>query len=191
MNLNSNDFRVTSDTHFFHKNALRFDKSPHRTIEDRNYDIIQKWNAVVTNDQYVFHLGDLAFSVGGDVKKKVGDILDQLNGKIVLVRGNHEESIEGLEDKFHDIVDYQEIFIFSDLNRRKGGQRICMSHYPMHDWNQCFRGSWMLHGHTHLADRDTYDKSLKRCNVGCMNWDYTPVSFQQLQIYMSDKTNTI
>ena len=87
---------------------------------------------------------------------------------------------EVVQDRFELVTDYLEVFV----GKR---QRICCMHYPIHEWNQAHRGAWMLHGHTHK--KDDYDPSMKRCNVGIMNWDYSPVSYKELQIFMAYKEN--
>lgn len=207
-----NNTRFIGDTHFGHSNVVKFDKSIFWSKEARDLDdkikntsdrteldrlkklervelsknvreqdeeIIKNWNRVVTDkDQMVIHTGDFTFYDGEDIE----NILNRLNGRIILIKGNHEQPImknPKIRDRFFMIRDYLEVFI--------EGQRICLFHYPVHEWNQAHRGAWMVHGHTHI--NDDYDTSYKRCNIGCMNWDYSPVSFQQLQIFMAAKDN--
>ena len=175
-----------ADTHFYHANALKFDHSPHGDIIERNEAIIKDWNQLVGAEDTVFHLGDFAFMPADQRKdpKKVealcNDVLDRLNGKIILIEGNHEQAVmrfPSVMSRFAAIHNYLEVFV--------GSQRICMSHYPFHEWNQMHRGAYMLHGHTHT--KDTYDKKYKLCNVGIMNWDYKPVSYDQIVKYMEPK----
>ncbi len=213
MKLEIDEARWTSDTHFRHTNVVKFDNSPHWSHEAKaltnklphlpkhsdEYNqvlrqerdqlvkdsirqdeaIIENWNKVVQPDQLVFHLGDFTFS---NDPKTIHSILDRLNGRIILINGNHEKPVHNNHDikkRFYRIYDYLEVFVKD--------QRICLFHYPIYEWNQCHRGAWMLHGHTHV--KDTYDKQFKICNVGTMNWNYFPVSYQQLQIFMASKNN--
>jgi calcineurin-like phosphoesterase family protein len=148
-------------------------------IRHQDEEIIKNWNSVVSNDDTVFHLGDVTFS---NDPKDINGILDRLNGKIILINGNHEQGVhknQSVKNRFSLIRDYMEISV--------DNQRITMLHYPIHEWNQAHRGAWMLHGHTHI--HDDYDTKYKRCNVGIMNWNYYPASFKQLQIFMADKVN--
>lgn len=201
-----------SDTHYGHTNVPKFDKSPwwsekaqelaakiavekDRTklerlrnqeyaelklcSKEQDEAIIKNWNAVVPKDAKVFHLGDFTFY---NDQGPIINIMDRLNGEIFLINGNHENGVHKNRDvksRFSLIRDYMEISV--------GNQRICMMHYPIHEWNQAHRGAWMLHGHTHI--NDDYDTSFKRCNVGIMNWNYSPASYDQLQIFMADKSN--
>lgn len=149
----------------------------------QNNAIIKNWNSVVSPDKTVIHAGDFAFMPRDErkdmslVSKRCNDILDQLNGRIILIRGNHEKAASSVKDRFYQIRDKYEI--------RIGKQHIVIDHYPQHEWNQCQRGSWMLHGHTH--GNDNYDKSYKIENIGSMCWKYSPVSYTQLKIVMADR----
>ena len=51
----------TSDTHFDHKNIIRYCNRPFSSIEEMNNFLIKRWNATVGPDDTVFHLGDVTF----------------------------------------------------------------------------------------------------------------------------------
>lgn len=209
MKFSKDEVRFTSDTHFWHANAVKFDKSPYwsdkakhisgeiaiekdkekllklKQLEraeltlnciERDADIVKNWNETVNPKQTVVHMGDWSFNSNRNANI---ELIKKLNGKIILIKGNHEKPAMQVSTHFESVHDYLEIFI--------GTTRICAFHYPIHEWNQAHRGAWMLHGHTHI--KDDYDPKLKRCNVGIMNWNYKPISFEQLQIFMADKDN--
>lgn len=79
---------VTSDTHFNHGNILDYCpiSRPFETIEFMNDIIVSNWNAVVKPEDTVIHCGD--FFMGQ--KDGIEPILEKLNGKIILIRGNHD-----------------------------------------------------------------------------------------------------
>lgn len=79
---------VTSDTHFNHDNILKYcpNSRPFQSVADMNEAIISAWNSVVTPEDTVIHCGD--FFMGA--KTDIASILERLNGKIILVRGNHD-----------------------------------------------------------------------------------------------------
>jgi len=88
MKLNSTKMGIwfTSDTHFYHKNIIKFTNRPWNTVEEMNNALINNWNEVVKPNDTVFHLGDFAFTSNGNWKK----LINELNGKIYLILGNHK-----------------------------------------------------------------------------------------------------
>lgn len=71
---------LTSDTHFGHQRTLELSKRPYRSVEEMDKDMIKKWNQIIGKKDTVYHLGDF-----GNF-----DILNQLNGNVILLFGNYE-----------------------------------------------------------------------------------------------------
>lgn len=82
----------TSDTHFYHKNIIGYCDRPYRTLDGQpdvpamNRDMVFKWNQTVGSGDLVYHLGDFGFGSTGRLK----GIREALNGRIFLIRGNHD-----------------------------------------------------------------------------------------------------
>ena len=135
----------TSDTHFNHKNILKY--NPNRlehsyddSVEGMNQAIVDRWNAVVKPNDTVYHLGDVAF---GRPEDSVKWIL-QLNGNITLIRGNHDYStyLEAFGHLLYDVRDY--LFLRNFKN-----EKVAMFHYPIVNWDGKHHGSYHLYGHVH------------------------------------------
>lgn len=77
----------TADTHFGHKNVIQHCNRPFKDVEDMNNTFVKNWNSVITDDDTVYHLGDLSFY---NMTKTV-EILESLNGNIILIRSNHDK----------------------------------------------------------------------------------------------------
>lgn len=77
---------VISDTHFGHENIIRYCNRPFGSVEEMDRALIKNWNDTVTNKDVVIHLGD----VGLGNKDYVAGIIKQLNGKKILIMGNHD-----------------------------------------------------------------------------------------------------
>ena len=75
-----------SDLHIGHTNALAFDARPFKTIEENDETIKNNWNSVVGLDDDVYLLGDISWY--GSTKTL--EYYSQLNGRIHLIKGNHE-----------------------------------------------------------------------------------------------------
>ena len=82
----------TSDTHFFHKNIITYCDRPFRTADGQpdvramNEGLVKAWNSCVGKDDVVYHLGDFGFGAPA----KLLEARKQLNGKVILIRGNHD-----------------------------------------------------------------------------------------------------
>ena len=112
-----------SDTHFGHKNIIKFTDSnnnpirPFNNVEEMDECMADRWNAVVRPNDRVFHLGD------GVINRRCLPILDRLNGKKVLIKGNHDIfKLKDYTPYFEDIRAYKVM--------PKNG--IICSHIPLH-----------------------------------------------------------
>ena len=78
---------LVSDTHFNHTNIIKYTNRPFLDAESMNHALICNWNNVVAPDDIVFHLGDVGLFRYPDQAKT---IIQQLNGKKILIYGNHD-----------------------------------------------------------------------------------------------------
>lgn len=76
---------LTSDTHYSHTNSLRYCGRPFWTKEQMDKAMIERWNKVVSDEDLVIHMGDVAMHT-----KPMLRILPQLKGEKWLVIGNHD-----------------------------------------------------------------------------------------------------
>ena len=161
----------TSDSHIGHYNIIRLCNRPYATVEDMNADIIKKWNAKVKPNDDVYILGDMFFKYT-DIQQ-VKDILNALNGKKHLIKGNHDNFLKQLrwQDYFEEVVYYKEI---SD-----NGRMVCMVHYPSEEWNGYYRNSYMLYGHVHNNECDIKQHP-RKFNVGVDVNDFEPKTLDEL-----------
>ena len=129
-----------SDIHFGHKNCISFDNRPWTDIEQHDKDIIANWNKAVGMTDTVYLLGDISWH---DVTTTI-DYFNQLNGNIVLIRGNHDVKLlknRNLQNRFSEITDYKEI--------EDNGKTIILCHYPIPTFNKHYYGAYHFYGHVH------------------------------------------
>lgn len=142
-----------SDPHFYQKNIVTFtnyDGSKMRPLwDDANQmteDLIAWYNELVSDEDRVYILGDVAFSA-----RTMRDSVSRLKGRKVLIKGNHDP------DKHREM--YNELFDDVRAVVRKKG--FVMTHIPLHP--QCLdRWGLNIHGHLHankitemVVDMDT------------------------------------
>jgi len=182
-----------SDLHLGHVNCLSFDARPFNTIEEHDQTIINNWNNTAGIDDDVYILGDISWH---NTTKTI-EIFKQLNGRLHLIKGNHDTKLlknRELRSLFVEICDYKEL----DLG---DGKIIVLSHYPMPCFNKHYYGSYHLYGHVHISFEWNMMKNIKRqmeelytvpCNmynVGCMidYMNFTPRTLEE--IIEANKTN--
>jgi calcineurin-like phosphoesterase family protein len=137
---------LVSDTHFGHANIVAFLDAdgnkirPFSSVEEMDEVLVSRWNAVVRPGDRVYHLGDVVMN------RRCLPILDRLNGRKVLVKGNHD---------IFQLKDY--VKYFDDIRAYKvfPSHGIICSHVPVHDGQLRERFTLNVHGHLHqntLAD---------------------------------------
>lgn len=153
----------TSDTHFGHANVVNLDRAPFPNIETRDRFILEAHNAVVGPNDDVYHLGDVAFT-----QEHLDWYLSNANGKIHLIRGNHDDRIAWRSRRFHS--KHEALYI------RQGGHRIYLCHYACRVWRNSFHGAYHLYGHSH-GNLPGVGRSM---DVGVACNDYRPVSLEDV-----------
>lgn len=145
-----------ADCHFYHRNLLtNLDKRPFSSVEEMNSYMIKKWNEKVRTNDDVVVIGDLSFGNG----EETNQILEELNGKIYLIKGNHDDMF--LSDRRFKLSRLEWVKDYEEMNDNK--RKVVLMHYPVF----CYNGqnkfdqdgkarTYMLYGHVH----NTYDQVL-------------------------------
>ena len=126
-----NNIWFTSDHHFGHANIIQFSNRPFGTVEEMDESLVEKWNAVVKTGDVVYHIGDLFWTPASQAKS----LRQRLNGRICLIRGNHDKSADSMKDAFEWIKDYYELRL-DDPDAEGGRRRIVLCHYAFRVWNK-------------------------------------------------------
>lgn len=186
----------TADTHFGHKNILKYASRPFKCIRDMDERLIENWNMIVPMDGMVYHLGDFAFKGSPKYHR---DIVSRLNGKICLVRGSHDKlAITQLGNRFEWIEKYYEL-VFDDVDAPMNQRFIVLCHTAFRVWERSHYGSWNLYGHSHgrlsdipgaLAFDVGVDSAAKYFGHGDpMPENYRPFTYQEIKDVMAGKVN--
>jgi len=150
----------TGDFHLNHGNIIKYCDRPFKTVGEMDREIIRRFNEKVDKLDIVFFLGDFSF---GTPEK----YLEQLNGNITFIKGNHdyEKSLPAL---IHDMV----IEI--------GKEHIYLTHRPedTEDVTSYFKLIFVAHIHEKWKFKKVGECIL--VNVGVDVWDYKPISYGQI-----------
>lgn len=175
-----------ADPHFYHSNIIKYCERPFKDKLDMNRSIIANWNEHVKKGDTVIVLGDLLF--GG--VKRVKEILDQINGDIIWVPGNHDyKPFTAEHEKIIHKVPIDTILKVKILDpEMAGGEQIILClHYPIARWENRDKGWWMFHGHTHgsfINQGPSID-----CGIDATK-RWRPSSYEEMKIDLYKKTTT-
>lgn len=170
----------TSDTHLNHANIIKYCNRPFDSVEQMNEHIITQWNSVIQPHDLVYHLGDFALGKKAEIKGK----LDQLNGHIHLLKGNHDSEATTKLDRFVWVKDMYELKVPDE--EMDVTQVLVLCHYPIESWNHRAHGAWHLHGHCHGTLKKSPDQPA-RFDIGVDVMGYTPLSYEEIKTKITQK----
>ncbi len=167
--------RFIADLHLGHANMAK--RRGFSSVEEHDEYIIKKWNSVVVKRDLTYILGDVTME-----SAKSYPLLDKLNGRKIVVGGNHDKPTHTKEllkhvDSIAGMVQYKGIFL---------------THCPVHPREMEYRIKHNIHGHIHenyveYTFRFFGIKILSRIDrryhcVSCEHVDYTPKTLKELGI---------
>jgi calcineurin-like phosphoesterase family protein len=154
----------TSDHHFGHTNIIRHCSRPFADADEMNREMTKRWNERVKNGDLVYHLGDFAFRGNNPAVYRAG-----LNGRIVLILGNHDKRKDVMRAGFETIYDMAQVSV--------DGTLLVLCHYAMRVWNKSHHGALHLYGHSH----GTLPGTAQSLDVGVDCWDFRPVTLTEIK----------
>lgn len=174
---------LTSDTHFYHSNVIKYSNRPYSSVEEMNEGLIKNWNDNIKDRDIVYFLGDFCLTTRVEL---IDLIFQRLNGSIHFIRGNHDKFM-GKFDKLSEETKSKFISI-SDMKTKTFNfdkrQKFVMCHYPMVSWDGSYYGSIMVHGHTH-GDLD--NSGTRRLDVGVDNNNMKPFHIEEIYNLLSNE----
>lgn len=191
-----------ADDHFYHNKVIAFCNRPFASLDEMHAHMIAEHNKRVNKKDHVYFLGDFSFSG----TTKTTDILSKMNGYKILIKGNHDMAAHKMIacgfNEVHENIHFM----------LPGGQTVFLSHFPYHPMSSYKNhdgiietqyeddgsdrrylhkrivddgSSWLLHGHVH----EDWKINGRQINVGVDQWDYKPVSVEQILTLMNEKSS--
>jgi calcineurin-like phosphoesterase family protein len=160
---------LISDMHFGHANIIKFTRDdgtwlrPFSSVEEMDEHMIDNWNRVVNAKDRVYMLGDVV------IKRKSLHVLSRLNGRKVLIKGNHD--IFPAEEYLGYVDDVRGYHVLDGM---------IMSHIPVHP-DSLARFGCNIHGHLHYREVVLPGEKVdpRYFNVSVERINYTPISFEE------------
>jgi len=182
-----------SDSHFSHENICSATTQwkdagdavrQFSSLEDMNRTIVDNINAVVGENDILFHLGDWSFGGFEQIQKFRSQLICK---NIHIVLGNHDHHIERDKDGIQSLFSSVHSFIPHLEVRREvvGGKgmlerfNFCVFHYPIASWIDMNSGVIHLHGHVHLPKHLKLGQG-RSLDVGMDGNDMKPYSLDEV-----------
>jgi calcineurin-like phosphoesterase family protein len=147
-------------------------------LDEMDKVMIENWNKKVKSKDTVIITGDMFYRN----QVPAHEYLERLNGRKILVKGNHDQSwlknytLEERERYFEFIGDFYRI--------KQNGFKIYFCHYPMLSWESSRYGSLLVCGHIHGRMDNIEAKTFKDMafafNAGVDVNGFYPVSLGEL-----------
>ena len=164
----------TADLHLNHQAVIRYCNRPFETVEEMNETIVSNWNKTVNKNDDVYIVGDVIFKLKSDMPL----YLDRMNGTKHLITGNHDKQTLKKKQFTEQFASIDEYLVIDDQNRK-----VVLFHYPIIEWDGCFRGAYHIYGHIHNSN-NTANMVMKTIpnafNAGVDLNDFSPQTLSQL-----------
>ena len=146
---------ITSDTHFYHFNIIKYCNRPFPTVDLMNSALIKNWNDSIQPEDIVLFLGDFCFARSAEAKNVTERLTYALNGRKLIVKGNHDfKQVKYIQHGWRYEC-YQEL-IFND--------RFSFRHRPDNLIADSGKFDFIFYGHVHNTPLD-YGAPLNCINV--------------------------
>lgn len=169
-----------SDPHFGHANVIEYSKRPFASVEEMDEHLIEKYQSHVEEKDTVIWCGDCFFGP----PERAREIMRQLPGTKILVRGNHDGTnsrmlasgfsmvVERMLVRVADVVAEVSHYPFAgtEANRLRSDGTLDERYLDRRPTPK--PGQVLIHGHTHSKVRRVNNQ----IHVGVDAWEYGPVS---------------
>jgi calcineurin-like phosphoesterase family protein len=170
---------VTSDTHAFHANIIKYSNRPFANVDEMNRKMADNINAALPSGGRLIHCGDWAF--GSIDRCREFRLMLNPGIEVTLILGNHDNRF--VQDYFFRKLFYK---IYTLYEEKWNYQKVTFCHYAMRVWNCSHHGAWHLYGHSHGSLPDDPHSLSFDCGVDCHN--FSPLTFDKVRAIMSRKS---
>ena len=166
---------VISDTHFCHNKDFIYKLRGFNNYQEHDEAIVRNWNSVVGPNDDIYHLGDVFMGPRAENALK---IIEQLNGKIHLMRGNHDA-----DNKVKELLKLPNIVeVLYGKTIHIGRYKYFLAHFAAitGDPRSGMPRTISLHGHTHSPDPFEFVEFCSY-NVAVDAHNMTPVNIETVR----------
>ena len=149
---------ITSDLHIGHNKEFLYKGRDFYNIEEHDMTLVRNWNELVSMEDTVYILGDVMLKNNlQDTDFSYGiSILKKLNGKLIIIRGNHDT--KGKIERYREcenVIEAGAAALYLDYPEI-GSYHFYLTHYPTlisHKRLKHMKTALInIYGHTHQQE---------------------------------------
>ena len=162
---------------FGRASVIEENKRPFENILDMNEEMIQRWNAVVTENDDVIHIGNFAWD-----PSTAEEVLGKLNGrKIHLLPAEYDHAVLDLQAR--GMLPSNSVISNRIYEQKK--LKATLAYWPLLEWPAKKQGHYLYYGYYDKKYKPDHKK--KMINMACEFWNYTPHKIDSLLKLFTDK----
>lgn len=169
------DLWLTGDDHFNHMNKfggiIKYCNRPFDNIKQHNECLMDNWNDRVGLGDTVIIDGDFSFAS----VRKTKEILKRLNGKKIMVLGDHDKQMWQCKEFFEEITQRKFITVNNQL--------IVINHWASRVWKASHYNSFHAYAHSH----GKLPPIGKSWDVGVDNNNFYPLNIDEFFSIMDNR----
>lgn len=155
----------TADSHYGHENIIEYCSRPFKNASKMDHELVRRHNKIVSDTDLCYFLGDFSIK-GSQHKQYIGHIVSQLQGRKILILGNHDKL---------DPFDYVELgFESVHTSLYLPEFNLLLVHDPA--LHLMKRDAVCLCGHIHILFK--YKPPV--LNIGVDMWGFFPASLEEV-----------
>ncbi|MDR6663990.1 hypothetical protein [Rhizobium sp. 1399] len=173
----------TADLHLGHHQILQHCPAtrPFETVEIMDAAIIARINERVEPSDILYIVGDFAICTNAEY---VRHLFHQINGRKILVLGNHDLDRKGRLKKVIRDLSWDQPPTHA-LETTDEGCRLYLHHYACRTWPAAHHGSYHLYGHSH-GNLPPIGRS-RDVGIDCPDANFAPMTFREIQETLNDR----
>jgi calcineurin-like phosphoesterase family protein len=157
---------LIGDLHMYDESIINYESRPFENADTAVWDMVRSWNSVVEENDTVYVLGDFFYE--GCSEEHIATVINRLNGRIILIAGNHDMKLLPMLRKYIEIIEYP---IIKD-------NFWIMSHEPMYVNEASPYANVFAHVHNNPMYRNVSSRSF--C-VSAERINYTPILLEDVK----------
>ena len=155
---------VTSNQQFGRNGAIDAYERPFSSVNEMNFELIDRWNSVVSDEDMVYVLGNFAWD-----PESAEIAVKSLHGNIVFLNGEYDNAIE----EIIEIMDSESFSFLYNSIEELPELNVVLSYWPLLDWPEKNKGSYSVVGHPDKKYQTNHKTNVINC--ACDFWNFKPI----------------